>query len=118
MKFIIQICVSTLAILVTSYLLNSAVHVDSFLTALVLAAVLAFLNAVIKPLMIIFTIPVTILSFGLFLLVINACIILMADRLIDGFEIRNFWWALLFSIILSFITSIFNRIQKGNQENS
>lgn len=115
MKFLIQLLVSTVAIVVTAYLLPG-VKVDGILTALVVAAVLAFLNSVIKPLMILFTIPVTIFTFGLFLLVINAVIILITDRLVDGFETRSFWWALLFSIILSLVTSIFNNIQKRYEQ--
>ncbi len=116
MKFIIEILVSTLAIVVASYLLGSGVKVDSFTTALILAAVLAFLNAVVKPLMIIFTIPVTLVTFGLFLLVINTVIILIADRLIDGFSTKSFWWAFLFSVILSLVTSVLNRLKKKAEQ--
>lgn len=117
MQFIFKIIVSTLAVIVTSYLLQG-ISIDNPLTAVIVAAVLAFLNAVVKPLMIIFTIPVTVLSFGLFFFVINALIILLADYIVDGFEVKSFWWALLFSLILSIVTSVFDAIaQKNNDKN-
>ena len=114
MKFLLQLIVSALSVVLASYLLPG-VKVDSPLTALLVAAVLSFLNAIVKPLMIILTIPVTIFSFGLFLFVINALIILLADYLVDGFEVRSFWWALLFSFLLGFITTIIENLQRRNQ---
>ncbi|MES2837897.1 MAG: phage holin family protein [Bacteroidota bacterium] len=117
MQFIFKIIVSALAVIVTSYLLPG-ITIDNPLTAIIVAAVLAFLNAVVKPLMIIFTIPVTVLSFGLFFFVINALIILLADYIVDGFEVKSFWWALLFSLILSIVTSVFDAFaQKNNNKN-
>ena len=109
MKFILQIIVSTLAVFVSSYLLPG-VHVDSMLIAIEVAAVLAFLNAVLKPLMIVLTIPITIFSFGLFLIVINAFIIIITDKLVDGFEIRSFGWAVVFSIVLWIVTIAFETL--------
>ena len=64
----------------------------------------------IKPVMVILTIPITIISLGLFLIVINALIIMMADYIVDGFQVNGFWWALIFSIILSIVTSILERL--------
>lgn len=86
------------------------------MSALIVAAVLALLNAVLKPLLVILTIPVTVFTFGLFLLVINALIILTADWMLADFTVNGFWWALLFSIILSIITSIFEGLN-SNYEN-
>ena len=117
MKFIIQLIISTLAVLISSYLLPGvSIENNSFLTALVVAAVLAFLNTVVKPIMILFTIPVTIFTFGLFLLVINAFMILLAAKLVDGFHVDGFWWALLFSLILSLVTSILESVKKRDEE--
>ena len=99
---IIQILILTFAIILTSYLLPG-ITIKSFWTALLVALVLAFLNAFVKPVMVFLTIPFTLWSFGLFLLVINALIILLAGALVRGFEVRGFWWALFFSIILSLI---------------
>lgn len=105
LKIFFKIIVSALAVFITSWLLPG-VHVDGFITALIVAASLALLNYLIKPLLIILTIPVTIVTFGLFLLAINAFIILIASHYIDGFKVDGFWWALLFSIILSLVTSL------------
>lgn len=114
MQFITNILVTSIAVLIVSYLLPG-VKVDTFTTALLVALVLAFMNAIVKPLLTILTIPITILSFGLFLIVINGLIIILTDRLVDGFEVRGFWWALLFSFILSITTGILNMLIGNNQ---
>lgn len=114
MGFIIQIIISTLAVLITAYLLPGVrIEDNDFFTGLTVAAVLAFLNAVIKPLMILFTIPITFFTMGLFLLVINALIILMTDNLVDGFHVSGFWSALFFSLILSVVTSFLNQFNNN-----
>lgn len=81
---------------------------------IIVAAILAVLNAVVRPLLIILTIPITVFTLGIFLLVINAVIILMADYIMPGFEVDGFWWALLFSIILAIINSIFESFARKN----
>jgi putative membrane protein len=87
-----------------------AIHVDVFATALILVLVLGLLNMLLKPLLIVLTIPITILTFGLFLLVINAVMVLVGDILVGGFSVDNFWWAMLFSLIISFGNSIIDRM--------
>ena len=82
------------------------VHVQNFTTSLIVAIVLALLNLFIKPIIVIFTFPVTVLTLGLFLLVINAIIILICSEIVGGFSVNSFWTALLFSIILSVLQSI------------
>jgi putative membrane protein len=109
MGFIINLIISALAVIVTAYFLPG-VDVDTFWTALVVAAVLSFLNAIVKPIMILFTIPITILTLGLFLIVVNALIIMLADYIVDGFSVSGFLNALLFSFIVSFVNSIFESI--------
>lgn len=115
MNFAIRLLISTLAVLVTAYLLPG-VDVEDFFTGLIVAIVLGCLNIFLKPLLILFALPAVIFSFGLFLIVINTFLILLADRLIDGFEVHGFWWALLFSVVLWFVTSIFNAIQSRDEE--
>ena len=116
MDFIIKLIISTLAVLISSYLLPGVnIEGNNFFTALLVAAVLAFLNAVVKPIMVILTIPITIVSLGLFLIVINACMILLASKLVDGFHVNGFWWALLFSFILSITTSILESLKQKDQ---
>jgi putative membrane protein len=104
MNFILRIIISAVVAFGLSYILRG-IHINGFLTALLLAFVLAVLNAFIKPIFIILTLPITILTFGLFLFVINACIILLAGKFVDGFKVDGFWWALLFSLLLSILTS-------------
>ncbi len=114
MNFITNIIVTSLAVLIVSHLLPG-VKVDSFTTSLLVALVLAFMNAIVKPVLTILTIPITLLSFGIFLIVINGLIIILTDKLVDGFEVRSFWWALLFSFILSITTGILNMIIGNNK---
>ena len=112
MNFFIRLLISALVAFGLAYLLPG-VHIDSFVTALILALVLAVLNMLLKPIMVILTLPITIITFGLFLLVINAAIILLASKLVDGFKVDGFWWALLFSILLSVVTSILHSGDKN-----
>ena len=111
MNVIVRFLLSGVAVLITAYLLPG-VHVEHYGYALLVAAVLSIINIFIKPLLVIFTIPITILTLGLFLLVINALIILMVDYLTPGFNVDGFWWALAFSLILSILNSIFADLMK------
>jgi putative membrane protein len=111
MNFILKTLITSLAIMVTAYILPGA-EITNYFTGIVVAIVLSLLNTFLKPLLIVFTIPATIITLGLFLMVINAAIILLADRLIDGFYVAGFWTALFFSIILSIVTSIFVGVDK------
>ncbi len=105
MGFLVKVLVTTLAVVVGSYILPG-VEVEDFSTAIVVAFVLGILNAILKPILVILTIPVTILTLGLFLLVINALIIMLTASLIDGFDVSNFWIAIIFSILLSIISGL------------
>ncbi len=111
MRIILKILLSALAVLILARVLPG-VGVDSYTTAVIVAIVLSLLNLIVKPLLILLTLPVTILTLGLFLLIINAGIILIADALIGGFDVANIWWALLFSLLLSLLQSIFNSFLK------
>ncbi len=91
------------------------VHVEHYGYALLVAAVLALANMIVKPVLIIFTIPITIFTLGLFLLVINALIIMLVDYLVPGFRVDGFWWALLFSVVLSIFNSLFTDISKEKE---
>ena len=114
MKFLFRILISTAAVLLTGWLLPETwVHVDGLLSALIVAVVLAFLNQVVKPILILLTIPVTFATLGLFLLAINAGVIMIADYFVDGFRVNGFWSALGFSIVLSII----NALLGGNNRN-
>ena len=114
MKLIVRLLLYAVAILITSYLLPG-VHVDDFTSAFILAGVLALLNITIKPLLIILTIPFTVITLGLFLIVINALIILLADSIIPGTNIDGFWCAVLFSFIVSILNGIFSGLTKKDR---
>ena len=117
MKMILRILLTAIAVVILAKILPG-VGVDSYGTAIIVAIVISLLNFIVKPLLIILTLPVTVLTLGLFLLIINALIILMADSLIDGFMVENIWWALLFSLLLSFLQSIFYSFLKDEKPSS
>lgn len=110
MSILIKWLVSALAILVTAYLLPG-IHIASFTTALVVAVVLGIINAVVKPVLLILTLPITILTLGLFTLVINAAVIILTSYLVPGFKVDGFWWALLFSMVLSIVNWFLNQLK-------
>lgn len=108
MNLLIKWLVNALVILVVAYLLPG-VHILNFWTALVVAFVLGVLNMLVKPLLIFLTLPLTLLTFGLFLLVINALIVLLASHLVSGFSVDGFWWAMLFSIVVSLLNLVISK---------
>jgi len=120
MEFLGRLIVSALAIIVTSYIFskfNLGVHIDGALTAVLVAAVLSLLNAIVKPLLIILTIPITVVTLGFFLLVINAVLILITSKLLaPRFEVDGFWVAFFFSLVLSIVNSIFNSFNSRRRE--
>lgn len=104
-NILVQLILGGIAVIISEYLIPG-VEVSSFFTAILVAALLAILNITIKPVLIILTIPITFLTLGLFLLAINALIILMAGAIIPGFTVDGFWWALLFSLVLSLVNAL------------
>lgn len=115
MNWIINLLLNGLAVVLAAYLLPG-VSVEDYGTALIVALILAVVNVLVKPILIILTIPITILTLGLFLLVINAALILFVDNLVGGFHVDNFWWALLFSLILSIFNSLFSDLAGKKKE--
>jgi putative membrane protein len=110
MKFLLKILITTVNVFALAYILPGVDIVNNnFLTAIVVAIVLALLDAFVKPLLILLTLPATILTLGLFLFVINACIILIAHKFVIGFKVESFWHAMLFSILLSFLNSFVHK---------
>ncbi|MCE3076283.1 phage holin family protein [Chryseobacterium gwangjuense] len=109
MNLIIRLLVTA----IVAYLLTKilpGVHFEGFSTAIIFAIVLGVLNVIVKPILSLFGLPLTIITLGFFALVINALIILLADYFIDSMVIDGFWWAFIFSILLSIITSLANSI--------
>lgn len=106
MNLLIRFLLSGVAVMLTAYLLQG-VHVTDYWAALLVAALVSFSNLFIRPVLIILTIPITLISLGLFLLIINALIILGVDYFVEDFHVDGFWWALGFSLILSLFNSLF-----------
>src|ERR1700761_6842746 len=105
MNFLLRIVITAVVAFALSYILPG-VHIFSFWTAIKVALVLAILNFLLKPILVILTLPITIVTFGLFLFIINAIIVWFVGYLVSGFHIDSFMWALLFSLLLSLLTSI------------
>lgn len=113
MNFIVRMILSASAVILSSFLLPGA-HVDGFGTAFLVALVLAVLNAFVKPLLILITLPLTVFTLGLFVLIINTFIIILADHIVKGFSVDGFWWAFLFSFIVSLVYSILEGISRAD----
>ncbi len=109
MNLIIRLLVTAIVAYLLTMIL-SGVHFSGFGGAIIFSIVLGILNLIVKPVLKLFGLPLTIITLGLFALVINAIIILIADYFIDSMVVDGFWWALIFSILLSVITSIANSI--------
>ncbi len=115
MKLIIRLILNAIAVFFLAHVLNG-VHVDNYITAVIVALVLSVLNLLVKPILVILTLPVTIITLGLFLLIINAIIIFIADKLIDGFSVSSLWTAILFSVLLSILQSLLHSFMKKDKK--
>lgn len=111
MKTLVNILFTTLFVILLAHFMPG-VHVDSLYTAVIVALVLGLLNIFVKPILVLFTLPATILTLGLFLLVINAIIVMICDYLIEGFAIVNFLHTFIFSLVLSLAQSLVSGIYK------
>jgi putative membrane protein len=117
MNFIIRLLV-TAAVAYGLSMILSGVQIADFKTAIIFALALAALNAIVKPILVLLTLPITIITLGLFLFIINGIIILIADRFIDGINVHGILWALIFSLLLSVVSSILNALlEKSNRNN-
>ena len=113
MKTFLKILLTAVAVILLAKILPG-VTVDGYISAIIVAVVIALLNMVVRPLLIFLTLPATLITFGLFIFVVNAIIIILADKLIDGFAVSGFFIALLFSILLSIFRSVlFSLLKEG-----
>lgn len=115
MGLLVRILLSTIAVLVADLLL-SGVHAPDLKTGLLVAVVLGLLNAFVRPLLLLLTLPVTILTLGLFVLVINAGMVLLAARIVPGFAVGGFWWALAFSLVMWAVQGLLMALDGGKKE--
>ncbi len=109
MKFLIKWLIFTLAIIITAYLIPGA-KVDSLFSALVAALVLGLINTILRPILIVLTLPINILTLGLFTLVINAFLVILTSIVVPGFAVAGFWWALAFSLVLSVVNFVLGQL--------
>ncbi len=115
MNLILRILITAILVLLIANLLPG-VEVATFLTSVYVAIVLGLLNIFVKPIIVLFTLPVTVFTLGLFLLVINALLVLLCDNIVGGFNVNSFWTAMLFSIILSFLQSIVYNLTSSEKD--
>ncbi len=112
MKLLLRWIINALALLLLTELL-AGFHVDTFYHAIIAALVLGLINAVIRPILIILTLPVNIITLGLFTFVVNACMILLMATIVKGVEIEGFWTALAGAIVLWAVSVITNHLLKS-----
>ena len=117
MKWILKLLLTALAVLLLANILPG-VAVTSYAYAVWVAVVIGLLNGFVRPLLIFLTLPATLITLGLFLFIINACIILIAANFLGGFTVESFWWALLFSFLLSFLQSVLHSFLKEDRKQS
>ncbi len=115
MKTFLKLLLTSLAVMILAYILPDVV-VEDYITAIWVAVVISLLNMFVRPLLIFFTLPATIVTLGLFLFVINAIIILLTSNLVGGFVVSGFFTALLFSVLLSIFRTILFSLLKENKE--
>lgn len=107
MEILIRLLISTVAVFATAYILPGIRLEGGWTTALIVAIVLGLVNAFIKPILLILTLPINILTLGLFTFVIMALMVMLVSAVVPGFYVDGFWWALLFALVFSLINSIF-----------
>ena len=115
MNLLFRILVTSILVLIISYFFPSIAHVAGVKSAIIVSIVLGLLNVFVKPIFVFFTFPITVFSLGLFLLVINAGMIALCANLVDGFVVKGFFGALLFSIILSISQSVVYKLARENK---
>jgi len=111
MNIFFRLLIQAVAILIASYIL-SGIEIESFWTALVIAIILGIVNILLKPILVILTLPITIFTFGLFIFVINAFLVILVGAIVPGFEVDGFWWALIFSLIVSLVSSFLENLNR------
>jgi putative membrane protein len=97
---------NAVALLGVSYLLSSGIHIDGFKSALWAALILGLVNTIIKPVFQLLTLPITIVTMGLFLLVINGLMFWMVGSILSGFRVDGFWWAVAGAILYTLISGL------------
>ena len=110
MKFLIRLLINMVTIMIIAYIFPRLIWVDSWVSALGAAFLLGIVNAIIRPIFVLLTLPLTLVTLGLFLLVINALMLWLVAGLVGGFHVIGFWGAFFGSILISLISWVFSRI--------
>lgn len=113
MNLILSIIVSTIAVFVSAYILPG-VKIEGWTTALVVAIVLGVINTILRPILLVLTLPINILTLGLFTFVIMGLCVWLASALVPGFEVANFWWAMGFALVLALVNSFLSAVAPIN----
>lgn len=114
MNILINWILSAMAVFAASYIFPG-IHVENFQAALVAAIVIGIFNSILKPILIILTLPITVLTLGLFTFVIQALLILLADQLVPGFAVDGFFWALVLSLVLTLVNALLHNRNDSEQ---
>lgn len=111
MRFLTKLFFTWLAVILAADWIDG-VHVRDYVTALAAAAVMSLLNAFVKPLLVLLTLPITVVTLGLFLLALNAAVVMIGASLVEGFEVEGFWPALWFSLLVSLVVTLLEGIDR------
>lgn len=109
MEILLVWILNAVALLIVAYILPG-INVASFGAALIAALVLGLLNTLVKPVLILLTLPITVVTLGLFLLVLNALVFWFAGSVLKGFQVNGFWWAMLGALVYSIVSSLLSRL--------
>jgi putative membrane protein len=109
LNFLFNLLLSGLAVFLSSKFLPG-VHITDFMSSIIVAFLLGIANSVVRPLLLLLTFPINFLTLGIFTFVINALMILLVDSLVGAFTVDNFWWAVIFSFVLSIISAILHSV--------
>ncbi len=109
MPMVLYLLISTIAVFVTGYILPG-IKIDSFLTALVIAVVLGFINTFVRPIILLLTLPINILTLGLFTFVIMALMVMLTSAIVPGFLVAGFWWALAFALVFAILNGFLSSV--------
>ena len=115
MRFLARLLLNGIAIIIAAWLLPG-LHLSGTFAALVAGAILGFVNAIIRPVLFFLTLPITLLTLGLFIFVLNALCLGLTAALVPGFDIDGFWWALLGALLVSIVSWILNGLFVGKAE--
>jgi putative membrane protein len=115
MRFLARLLLNGIAIIVAAYLLPG-LHVDSPTSALLAGVILGFVNAIVRPVLFVLTLPLTLVTLGLFIFILNAICFALTALIVPGFSVDGFWWALLGALLVSIVSWILNGLFVGKAE--